>query len=460
MSRTGKALLVAGLVLQAASLIILLIFHQPSDEGTAKRVRQHGEIVVLTSNNAHCYYSYRDEPMGFEYELARRFADELGVDLVVRTPDWKDKIQGLKDGEGDFIAANLTIPTARKAGIDDCVPYLKIRQHVILHQGNREIKRVADLAGRKVHIRRDSSGHHRLEELKKEGIALEIVLNDDVSTEELLSRVAAGKIAVTVADSNVARLNRRYYPDLQMAFPLSEPESIAWAVRRGDRWLKKRINDFFHKIQADGTFDRLYNRYYSNVEVFDYVDLKVYHKRLETRLPEYQSLIQEEAEKYGFDWRLITALIYQESHFSPRAKSPTGARGLMQLTQRTAQAMGVKNRLDPGQSLRGGVRYLHTLYRRLEDVESDRDRILLAMAGYNVGYGHVRDAQEIARRKGLDPTRWASVKKTLPLLQQRRYFLKSQHGYCRGSAPVQYIDRILTYYDILRRRDIEYLDEN
>ncbi|MBW1765623.1 MAG: transglycosylase SLT domain-containing protein, partial [Deltaproteobacteria bacterium] len=159
------------------------------------------------------------------------------------------------------------------------------------------------------------------------------------------------------------------------------------------------------------------------------------------------------AEKSGFDWRLIAAVIYQESHFDPNARSYTGVRGLMQLTEITAHEMGIKNRLDPEQSITGGVKYLEKLY-KMYDVAKESDRTFITLASYNVGRGHVLDAQVIAREKGLDPNTWAVLEQILPLLRYPKYYKKTKYGYCRGTEPVRYVNRIITYYDILKQKSL------
>ena len=168
---------------------------------------------------------------------------------------------------------------------------------------------------------------------------------------------------------------------------------------------------------------------------------------------EYKEIIKRAAKKYGFDWRLIASMIYQESHFDPKARSSTGVEGIMQLTKTTAGEMGIKDRLDTQQSIMGGVKYLKKLYDRYQDIQ-DPDRMLIALASYNVGYGHILDARKIAKERNLNPNSWAALEQVLPLLRYRKYYKKTRYGYCRGTEPVRYVNRILTYYDILKREAI------
>jgi membrane-bound lytic murein transglycosylase F len=276
-----------------------------------------------------------------------------------------------------------------------------------------------------------------------------------VLTESLIEAVANRKIDVTIADSNVAFLNRRYYPDIRLAFPVEIPQFLGWAVANGEGALLKKINQFFKKIKKDGTFHDIYSRYYADKDTFEYLDVKRFQERIQSRFPRYEETIKEASDLYEFDWRLVAALIYQESQFNPWAKSFSGVRGLMQLTEPTAEEMGIENRVNPRESIMGGVRYfreLHDLY----DKASEPDRTRIALAAYNVGKGHVLDARRIASRKNLDPNKWSSLEKTLPLLSEPRYYKKSRFGYCRGREPVIHVQNIVTYYDILKREAIEY----
>ncbi len=420
---------------------------------TFKDIQQTKTLSIITDNNINTYYIYKDAQMGFEYDLAKAFADSLGVELKIKTPGWNNMFTILNSGMGNVIAANLTITKSRKKHVDFSDSYLSIQQKIIIHKNNRTIKTLDDLNGRDVHVLAGTSYHERLLELNRwEGMDIHIVVSRNLATEELIRKVAEKEIEITVSDSNIALLNRRYYPDIRIAFPIEEEQRLAWAVKKKDKHLKAAINLFLREIKENGQFEKIYERYYADVENFDYVDLKKFHKRILTRLPKYRGMIQAEAARYDLDWRLITALIYQESHFNPRARSHTGVRGLMQLTLPTAKEMGVKNRIDPGQSIQGGIKYFNKLFKRLDDVPNRWDRLLFTVAAYNIGYGHLRDAQSIARQKGLDPQKWDQLKQVLPLLHQRVYYKKTRYGYARGREAVQYVSRIITYYDILKQK--------
>ena len=437
-------------------LIASLFMGACGQDKTLESIQESGTLTVITRNNSHCYYIYRDQEMGFEYDLARAFADFLGVQLKVHVSySWDELLPSLDRGDAEIAAASMTITPSRSRLVEFSRQYLPVQQMVIIHKDNRQIKTKEDLAGRTVHVRRGTSYEETLKALRRRGLNVIIRVHDDVPTEELLQNVADRKIEVTIADHNVALLNRRYYPDMHIAFPITKPQSIAWAVKRGETTLLEKVNAFFKTIQDDGTFEDIYNRYYAYVELFDHLDIKRFQERVETRLPRYKKAIQAAAEEYGFDWRLIAALVYQESQFNPWAKSFSGVRGLMQLTQPTAEDMGVKSRLNPQESIRGGVKYLRQLH-DLYDRAAEPDRTLIALAAYNVGKGHILDARRLASKKKLDPNKWASLEKTLPLLRQGKYYRNSRFGYCRGTEPVFHVQNILTYYEILKKEAIEY----
>ncbi|MGM0758558.1 MAG: membrane-bound lytic murein transglycosylase MltF [Thermodesulfobacteriota bacterium] len=436
-----------------ASCFFCLACSSGEKDSSLEAIKERGYITLITRNNANSYYIYRNKPAGFEYDLAKRFSEHLGVELKLITPSWDQMIPKLNQGEGDFIAAGLTITEKRKEKVDFSQGYLTVQQQIVLHRGDRAIKDISDLDGKTVHVRSGTTYEERLEELnQREDMNIDIERHDDLPTEELIRRVDRKRIRITVADSNIAMLNRRYYPSIRIAFPIEEEQSLGWAVHKGNTQMLQEINSFLDKIEDSGFFAKIHERYYADVHIFDYVDLIKYHQRLETRLPRFKTIIKKHAQKHGFDWKLIAAVIYQESYFDPNARSYTGVRGLMQVTQITAREMGITNRMDPEQSVQAGVKYLARLYDRWEEI-SGLNRFKFALASYNVGYGHVRDAQKIARQEGYDPQQWSGLKKALPLLRIQKYYSQTRYGYARGTEPVRYIKRIMKYYNILKQRE-------
>lgn len=441
------------------------LFLEPT---TLFRIKKTGTLRMITAREVNSYEIYQGKPIGFEYEMAREFADYLNVSLEVITPGWNQIYRFLEQDHGDFIAAGPGIIQNRKQEQDNdqaqdqnenqnkpytfSDPYMTVQQKLIHHKLIYGLPNLEALEGQTIHVRRGTAYHMRLEQIRRDGINLGIVLHDNTPTEELIQMVADREIKYTVADITTARLNRRYHPEIALGLDISSEATLGWAVRSNDPEFLNTVNDFLKEIKTRGIHQKIYKKYYSNVEAFDYYDVKKFHQRIDTRLPDYQAIIQRECKKYDFDWRMIAAVVYQESHYNPRARSRTGVRGIMQVTKDTAKEMGISNRLNPEQSIRAGIQYLDKLYQRFDEIEDHHQRLLFALASYNIGYGHVRDAQGLAQNHGWNEKRWSSLEKTLPMLTQVRYYRTVRHGYARGWEPVHYIKRILTYYDILRQK--------
>ena len=423
---------------------------------TLQKIKQTGVITVATRNSAHCYYLYRDQPMGFEYELAKAFAEYLGVGLQVRIVDnWSDMVAALSDGSAAFIAASMPITSKRQTQVAFSDGYMEVAQNIITHRKNTGIKEAADLSGKTIDVRKGTVYQQRLVELKKQGINLAIRLHDDLPVEELIQKVADGQIDFTIANSNIISINRRNFPGVVSTGSINDGMQLAWAVYPKSKKLLEQINAFLRMINKSGKFDEIYNKYYGDIDDFDYVDLEAFHRRVKNKLSRYSPFIKAAAKKHGFDWRLIAAQIYQESHLNPWAKSQAGARGLMQILPSTAKDLGIGDLFDPVQNINAGVQHLKDLYDHFDQAHGE-DRLLIALAAYNIGQGHINDARNLAKKKGLDPDKWVSLSKTLPLLQYRKYFMNTQYGFCRGTEPIRYIKQILIYYDVLKRQGFKY----
>lgn len=442
------------IVTSGGVLFCVLMHHQGigSTLNTVEKIRKNGKLRLITSKAVNTYYIYNNKPTGFEYDLALAFAEFMNVELDIITPGWSSMFAYLKQGKGDFIAAGLSITAPRLEYLDFSIPYMTVQQRIIHHRLIFNPKDINDLEFKLFHIRRGTSYHDRLAEIKALGVDLEYVLHNNIPTEELIGMVHDREITFTIADSNIALLSRRFFPDIRIGIPIQERESLAWAVRKNDGEMLKQVNKFFLYATNTGILKRITARYYGNIDNFDPYDLKKFHERIETRLPKYKNVIKEESAKHGFDWRLIAAVVYQESHFEPDAKSVTNVRGLMQVTKITAKEMGIKNRRDPHQSIRAGIKYLSLMYKRFDYIKDKSQRMLFALASYNVGYGHVKDAMSLAKENGYDPTTWKGLKATLPLLAKAKYYNQTKYGYARGWEPVRYVERIQTYFDILKQK--------
>ncbi|MDR2877517.1 MAG: membrane-bound lytic murein transglycosylase MltF [Chromatiales bacterium] len=271
-----------------------------------------------------------------------------------------------------------------------------------------------------------------------------------LGTSDLLARLWEKQVPYIVADSNEVIVSQRFYPELRVAFDLTEPQPLAWAFPKGrDDSLMLAADAFFQRIHENGQLQQLRERYYGHVREFDYVGVRRFMRHIEQRLPKYETIFRQAASEHSHDWRLLAAIGYQESHWDPQAVSPTGVRGIMMLTDRTASELGVADRLDPIASIGGGSAYLRYILQRLPVHIENPDRTWLALAAYNIGYGHLQDARILTRKRGGNPDRWMDVKESLPLLAEEQWYKDTRYGYARGVEAVQYVQHIRSYYDML-----------
>jgi membrane-bound lytic murein transglycosylase F len=384
--------------------------------------------------------------------MAKMFADEIGVELTLLIPDTLNELlQQIENGTAHIAAAGLTITNDRQKLFRFATPYQEITEQLIYNISNRRPKDLSQIDKGTLEVVANSSHEERLKYLKDIVPDLKWKSNHTVESEELLQMVSDNIIEYTIADSNTVSLNQRFLINIRSAFNISEPQLLAWALPKSDdNSLFLAVETFFNKIKENGELTRVIERNYGHVEDFDYVGTKIYQRHINTRLPQYQPIFEREAKKHNVDWRLIAAMGYQESHWDPSAVSPTGVRGIMMLTLKTAKDLDVQDRLDPEESISGGTRYFKKTRDRFDENVLEPDRTWMAMAAYNVGYYHVQDARELTRKLKKNPNRWINVKQTLPLLAKRKWYKDTRFGYARGWEPVRYVENIRSYYDILK----------
>jgi membrane-bound lytic murein transglycosylase F len=416
------------------------------------QIKQHKVLRVLTRNNASTYFLWRGELMGFEYELAKEFArlHDLRLEMVV-APSRTALFTWLREGRGDMIAASLTImPQQEDLGIKYSRGYNKMSQEVVTRKDDNSLHSVEDLRGRTVYVRQSSSYWRDLSELLNKGIEFKLqAVPESMETEEIIEKVASGEYDLTVADSNILDIELAWREDeIKAAFELGGTVSHGWVVRDDQPELLKAINAFVKKEYRGLFYNLAHEKYFQEPGKIK--------QRLEERvdsaqggsLSPYDDLARKYAEQHGFDWRMIVAQMYQESRYNPRAKSWTGARGLMQIMPRTARQMGISDLNKPANGIKAGVTYLDWLRDRFEPELPVKDRMWFALAAYNAGAGHVKDARRLAEQLGLSPNHWFdNVEKAMLLLSRRKYARKATHGYVRGIEPVNYVRQIRDRYE-------------
>lgn len=433
-----------------AIIAMLLLGTCSQPPSVLEQILRSGELRVVTRNLPSAYYLGADGPQGPEFDLAARFAAELGVKLFIYSvPNVADAMRELESRRAHIAAAGLTrgLRLPQQTGFGP--PYQQVREHLIFRQGDPRPRRFDQVYGSHIEVVAGSSHAATLEQLRANFENLSWVENPNAETEELLYRLSRREFDYTVADSNEFAIGRAFHPEIRIAFDLSGGKALAWAVDSRDSSLLKRVTAFFSSARAEGRLASILDTYYGSTDRFDYIQARVFMEHIESRLPQYRHWFREAASEVGVDWRLLAAVGYQESHWDPTATSHTGVRGLMMLTEATARALNVTDRLDPRASIFGGARYFVWLRNQIPKRILEPDRTWFTLAAYNVGVGHLEDARVLTQIHNKDPDSWNDVREHLPLLTQAKWYTRVKRGYARGWEPVRFVENIRGYIDIL-----------
>lgn len=411
-----------------------------------------GELRVVTRNSPTSYTTSPNGPTGPEYDLVQAFADDLGVALVIQSVDSISEIlPRILSGEAHMAAAGLSVTNSRREYLHFSHPYESVDVHLIYKLGTGRPRDFDDVVGRSIEVLASTKHVDILESIKEEYPELTWTENADVEAADLLAKVAEGEVDLTVADSPDFNIQRHFYPDLRIALDLEIEDPIAWAFPKDDGdSLLARADEFIIAADRSGTLARVHDRYYGHTKKYDYVGTRNFIRHYQSRLPRYRPMFEAAGAESGIDWRLLAAIGYQESHWRANAVSPTGVRGIMMLTQDTADYLGLEDREDPETSIFGGARYYRLQTDRVADSVDEPDRTWMALAAYNVGFNHLKDARLITQWQGGDPNSWIDVSDALPLLSQKKWFTQVPYGYARGWEPVLYVNNIRAYYNILK----------
>jgi membrane-bound lytic murein transglycosylase F len=441
-----------------AVALLLLALQGCTRQDSLERIQSSGKLTVITRNSPTTYYRDKEGATGFEYALAQLLAEELGVRLKVKTAfELGGIFQTLQRGEADIAAAGLTLTEPRSDRFPHSDSYYRLTPQVVYVAGTFRPRRLEDLGELSIVVLADSSHAEALRALEQEhGIQLNWREVQGADSMELLEQVDVGQAELAIIDSNEFAVQQSLYPRLKVAFDLGAEQDMVWylAPETDNGRLKAKIDAFFARLQSDGTLDSLREEHFGHSDGVSRISSHTFMRNMQRKLPRYRGLIRQVAEEYQMDWHLLAAIAYQESHWNPEAASPTGVRGMMMLTLPTAEEMGVDDRLDPAQSLRGGARYFKNIKRRLPGDIYEPDRTWLALAAYNIGMGHLEDARVITERQGGDPHLWRDVMERLPLLQKISYYKDARYGYARGVEAANYVQNIRHYYSILEWQDI------
>jgi len=428
-------------------------------------ILERGTLIATTDYNSTNYFIYRGTPQGYQFDLLQAFADHLGVKLEIKIARSLNEAYSLVDkGACDIIAMDMTVTRKRKDIIDFTIPHTKTRQVLVQRKPEnwRKMKTwdevestmlrdPIDLAGETIYIQKNTSFKQRLHNLMGEiGDTIYVIESPTKEMENLIAEVANGDIKYTVADEHVALVNSRYYADIDVKTPVSFSQNLAWAVSKGNSDLLDEVNLWLSEFTNDLAYVYIYNKYFRNPRYVNIANSE-YFSITGNRISKYDSIIKSQSAEIGWDWRLLSSMIYQESGFQEHSKSWVGAWGIMQLMPATMEMFGVDSTATPEEQIMAGVRLIKWLDNEFIPLVPDSvERIKFVMASYNVGIAHVLDAIRLAEKYEADPQKWTgNVDYYLRKKSEPEFFNDEvvYYGYARGEEPFKYVNEIYDRYN-------------
>lgn len=435
-----------------------LLQHLPDSRlGDLDSIKKNRQLRLITRNNASTYFMWKNQLMGFEYELIKQFAKEQKVNLKVLVADnYEQMFHWLEQGYGDIISAGLIkTPERARFAVGFSEPYLFVQEIIIQKNNEKPILSNRGLQGRTFYVRQSSSYWRTLKKLQKQlrpdGIEFFIkTVSETMETEEIIKEVISGNYDLTLADSHIVAIEKSWHSGLQASFALTGEQGHRWLVRKTNQSLLKQLNQFIKTNYKGLFYNIIYNKYFKNSRnLFDAEKRDLNDKHISI----YDHLIKSLAKEYHFDWRLLAAQVNKESQFNPKAESWTGAKGLLQVMPRTAREVGISNLDTPGNGLRAGVKYMAWINDQLSDELPADVQVWFTLAAYNAGLGHLKDARILAKKQGLNPDRWfGHVDQAFLLLAKPEYYKKARYGYVRGTEPVSYVKQIQALYELYSKK--------
>ncbi|HSG67963.1 MAG TPA: transporter substrate-binding domain-containing protein [Bacteroidales bacterium] len=434
-----------------------------------ERVLERDTLIAITDYNSTNYFIYRGEPMGYQFEMLKQFSDHLGVKLrLVIENDVQKAFKQLNKGKVDVIAMGLTVTQARQKLVDFTTPQIQTKQVLVQRKPEnwrklrtwdeieeQLIRNPLDLANKTVYVQKGTIFADRLAILANEiGDSIHVFEDPDREVEQLITAVAEGEIDFTVADEHIAKVNEKYYPNIDVNTALSFPQHVAWAVKQGNDSLRLAINGWIYDYNKSVASRYIYNKYFNNPRSVNIAQSE-YYSIGGGKISQYDDIIRELSKHYDLDWRLVASLIYQESRFHSDVTSWVGAFGLMQLMPSTAEKYGVDTSSTASDQIRAGIMFLKWLDSQLpEEIEDPEQRTRFTLAAYNVGIAHIFDARRLAEKHGKDPNVWTeNVDFYILNKSDPTYYRDSvvKYGYARGEETYNFVTEILERYELYKK---------
>lgn len=428
------------------------------------QIMERGVLRATTNFNFANYFVYRGEPMGFHFELLRLFAGYIGVELeIYATNDLEKNLNCLLEGnECDIIALDFAVTKSGRNLVSFIEPHNQERQVLIQRKPanwslmrmseveNRLIRNQLDLAGKTIHVQRNSVFAERLQNFMQEIGATVVIVEVDYDADQLIEMVANGSIDYTVSHEHLARINASYFNNIDVQTPMSFPQNLSWAVNRDAPQLQAALNRWMKEFKETTQFAMLYHRYFNNPRSM-YIARSPFSSLGGGKISVFDTYFRKHAGVVGWDWRLIASVAFQESRFNPDAVSWAGATGIMQLMPATAAIFNIDSTSSISDHIFAGVSYLQWLENTLKDhVPDSTERVKFVLAAYNVGIGHVMDAIRLARKHGRNPELWTDNVDYFVLNKSKPEYYQDEvvrFGFARGREPYAFVIEILERFE-------------
>jgi membrane-bound lytic murein transglycosylase F len=439
---------------------------EPTVDIDIAEIKARGSLRVIIEYNSISYFIYKGQRLGFEFELMQQFAKSLGVKLeIVLAKSADDQFNMLNEGKGDIIANGLFQNNKIKQQVALTQPYRKVEQVIVQRKGGFSVnptdsiqkkdtllQSVSELADKIVYVPDNSIYYNRLKELSdSSGINMDVrILPDERGTDDIIEAIANGEIDYTIANKDIALVNKSYFENLDVNTPVGSAEPLHWAVRKNSPALLETVNTWINDFEKGKFFSNLYFKYFNEEKNIQFG----YDENAELQqgmISHYDEIIQRNSKRINWDWRLVAAVVYQESKFNPNARSWCGAQGLMQLMPGTARQLGVypSEVYNPDRNVKGGTDYLKQLEKTWSHITDYTQRVKFILASYNAGPGHVLDAARLAEKNGYPKDRWDGSVEYFILYKSNPRFYNDpvvKYGYCRGQEPFNYVRNIIKKY--------------
>ena len=416
---------------------------------------QHDLVVLAVAGPLTQYVDDQGETRGLEHDLVEAFAQELGVGVNYVLVSPNEVAERLNAGEAHLAIGWL--PAPEDGALQATPAILETGDMLVQHEASLPLADPSELGGRTVHALAGSRQLAHLRALQQQIPDLQVVEYGEGDLFSLFEALGARKVDLIAVDERIVPIAAQFFPFIEATLDLGNERPIVWWLgHHPNAELASRTKTFVERAQLDGTLARLEDRYFGHVQRLKQADIVAFLGKIETMLPKLRKHFEAAQTITGLDWRLIAAVAYHESQWDPLATSPTGVRGIMMLTEETADRLGVSNRLDVRESILAGARYINILRDMQPDEVTEPDRTWLAMASYNIGPGHFNAASTLAKQLGADPTAWYEMKQILPLLAQPKYYQRVKSGRARGGEAVLLVENIRSYYEILKHNTPRY----